>query len=228
LRIQCVNNERQQGLGLQAFIAENHAYPLLISVHPWDSWDSAVAKELNSPFSIINNRPTGVFRCPAVSPRIVQIPGGILANDMDYGYNGFGLSRMAQSAGDPDSLGLGGHKSFNPNDNGSHAPPVSDSEVVSPSEMIAIGDAFSGSKGVILDLGGNISRNFDWEGYMFQSYLNYSEITKQCYVRHRGKSNVDFCDGHVESPTLKFLFEDTSDEALSRWNRDHLPHRERL
>ena len=126
LRIQCVNNVRQQGLGLQAFIAENHAYPLLISVHPWDSWDSAVAKELNSPFSIINNRPTGVFRCPAVSPRIVQIPGGILANDMDYGYNGFGLSRMAQSAGDLDSLGLGGHKSFNPNDNGSHAQPVSD------------------------------------------------------------------------------------------------------
>jgi hypothetical protein len=26
-----------------------------------------------------------------------------------------------------------------------------------------------------------------------------------------------FCDGHVESPTLKFLFEDTSDAALSRW-----------
>jgi hypothetical protein len=36
------------------------------------------------------------------------------------------------------------------------------------------------------------------------------------------------CDGHVESPTLKFLFADTSDEALSRWNRDHLPHREKL
>jgi len=41
-------------------------------------------------------------------------------------------------------------------------------------------------------------------------------------------ANVTFCDGHVESPTLKFLFEDTSDEALSRWNRDHLPHREKL
>jgi hypothetical protein len=32
----------------------------------------------------------------------------------------------------------------------------------------------------------------------------------------------------VESPTLKFLFEDTSDAALVRWNRDHLPHRDRL
>jgi len=39
---------------------------------------------------------------------------------------------------------------------------------------------------------------------------------------------VVFCDGHVESPPLQFLFEDTSADALSRWNRDHEPHREKL
>ena len=48
------------------------------------------------------------------------------------------------------------------------------------------------------------------------------------FTRHQAKANVVFCDGHVESPTLKFLFEDTSDAALVRWNRDHLPHREKL
>jgi len=37
-----------------------------------------------------------------------------------------------------------------------------------------------------------------------------------------------FCDGHVESLTLPFLFETTSDTASVRWNRDHLPHREKL
>ena len=47
-------------------------------------------------------------------------------------------------------------------------------------------------------------------------------------TRHQGKANVVFCDGHVESPTLQFLFADTSDAALSRWNRDHQPHREKL
>ena len=52
--------------------------------------------------------------------------------------------------------------------------------------------------------------------------------TKRAYARHQGKANVVFCDGHVESPALKFLFEDTSDAALVRWNRDHLPHREKL
>jgi prepilin-type processing-associated H-X9-DG protein len=38
-----------------------------------------------------------------------------------------------------------------------------------------------------------------------------------------GKTNVVFCDGHVESPELQFLFADTSAAALSRWNRDHNP-----
>jgi prepilin-type processing-associated H-X9-DG protein len=52
--------------------------------------------------------------------------------------------------------------------------------------------------------------------------------TKRSYARHQGKANVVFCDGHVESPTLQFVFADTSDAALSRWNRDHLPHREKL
>jgi hypothetical protein len=39
---------------------------------------------------------------------------------------------------------------------------------------------------------------------------------------------VVFCDGHVESSSLYFLFEDTNDVALVRWNRDHQPHRENL
>jgi hypothetical protein len=37
-----------------------------------------------------------------------------------------------------------------------------------------------------------------------------------------------FCDDHVENPRLQTLFGDDSDSDLSRWNRDHLPHRERL
>jgi hypothetical protein len=42
---------------------------------------------------------------------------------------------------------------------------------------------------------------------------------------------VVFCAAHVESPTLQFLFEDTSDAALVRWKSlrtatNHLPRRE--
>jgi len=57
--------------------------------------------------------------------------------------------------------------------------------------------------------------------------LNYLK-QRGAFARHQGKLNVVFCDSHVESPTLAFLFADPSDAALCRWNRDHLPHRERL
>jgi prepilin-type processing-associated H-X9-DG protein len=47
-------------------------------------------------------------------------------------------------------------------------------------------------------------------------------------LRHQNKLNILLCDGHVESSPAPSLFDDSSDQALSRWNRDHLPHREGL
>ena len=86
--------------------------------------------------------------------------------------------------------------------------------------MIAIADDFYGGNEIIKDGGLVIGRT--------SGLQDYYGSTKRSYARHQGKANVVFCDGHVESPTLKFLFEDTSDAALARWNRDHLPHREKL
>jgi prepilin-type processing-associated H-X9-DG protein len=86
--------------------------------------------------------------------------------------------------------------------------------------MMAIGDGFSGGYGIIQDGQDSLIRA--------DGFPDNLGSTKRSYARHQGKANVVFCDGHVESPTLQFLFEDTSDAALSRWNRDHLPHREKL
>ena len=97
---------------------------------------------------------------------------------------------------------------------------MTESEVTSPSEMVAIGDSFMGGNGIIRDGGLVLWRTSGVE--------DNSGSTKRSYSRHQGKANVVFCDGHVESPALKFVFEDTSDAALVRWNRDHLPHRDRL
>ena len=75
--------------------------------------------------------------------------------------------------------------------------------------MIALGDTFGG----IL--------SFDhWTHLATKNQAHHW----QAYSRHQGHLNVLFCDGHVESPTLQFLFEDMSDGALSKWNRDHQPH----
>jgi prepilin-type processing-associated H-X9-DG protein/prepilin-type N-terminal cleavage/methylation domain-containing protein len=223
LRIQCVNNVRQLGIGLQAFVADNNFYPLFVDP-PHGAWVAMLEHTELSPQGNSTNRISfsqwvgqGVWKCPAANkPANLPPHSGYFS----YGYNCYGLTRPTDTI----SLGLGGHNLWDPPRNPAAtnlpAPPVHESEVVSPSEMIAIGDDFYGGSGVIKDGGLVIGRT--------SGLQDYYGSTKRSYARHQGKANMVFCDGHVESPTLKFLFEDTSDAALSRWNRDHLPHREKL
>jgi prepilin-type processing-associated H-X9-DG protein/prepilin-type N-terminal cleavage/methylation domain-containing protein len=222
LRIQCANNVRQLGIGLQAFITDNNnAYPLAFDPNYSDGgyWMSVLQHtELSVPnstnrieFSVEMGQ--GVWECPAANK-----PSNWPEHDgyLSYGYNWMGLSAKTDTNG----LGLGGHRVWWSTSPHSLAPPVSESEIVSPSEMMAIGDGLMGGNGII--------RDGAWSMWRTYSVTNYLDSTKRSYARHQGKANVVFCDGHVESPTLQFLFADTSDAALSRWNRDHQPHREKL
>ena len=222
-RIQCVNNVRQLGLTLQLYVAENNtAYPLT------HSWSGNLAVFIRRNQQTANHSQNSLWLCPSAAP-----PSTWPTNDFyfSYGYNGYGISTNVSV----DSFGLGGHGM---NGNIStitgfrlliEAPPVKESEIVSPSEMMAIGDGFQG------DLGSGIYISdgslFLWRSDALNDVLSVQEAIdgkKRSFARHQGKANLVFCDGHVESPTLKFIFEDTSDEALRRWNRDHQPHRERL
>ena len=214
LRIQCANNVRQLGIALQGFVTDNNAYPLYVN----PSWISTLQHaELSETTKRVPSGVylfQGVWLCPAAKkpPDWPQDKGYV-----SYGYNTYGLAART----DTNSLGLGGHYVWDfPKNTRFTAPPVRESEVVAPSEMMAIGDGFEGGNGIIRD-GGFVL----WRTTGVQDYRG---STQRSFTRHQGKANVVFCDGHVESPTLKFLFEDTSDEVLSRWNRDHLPHREKL
>jgi prepilin-type processing-associated H-X9-DG protein/prepilin-type N-terminal cleavage/methylation domain-containing protein len=216
-RIQCVSNLRQLGQAMKLFIGDSHVYPLLINGGYWQgkdtehftSWNAALENELSTHFPREGwLEPKGVWDCPAAK-KPSDFPRDL--GYTEYGYNGYGLS----SINDTNILGLGGHKV----DKGSFAPPVSESEIAAPSEMMAIGDGFKGGNGVIQDGVFALWRNQDTQDQLGS--------TKRSSSRHQGTANVAFCDGHVESPTLKFLFEDSSDAALARWNRDHLPHRDR-
>jgi prepilin-type processing-associated H-X9-DG protein/prepilin-type N-terminal cleavage/methylation domain-containing protein len=215
-RIQCANNVRQLGVGLHLFLFDNGTYPLgydgMIDTNYANTWGQALERTFS------NHKLTelkGIWHCPAFHP-----PPSLEEQD-DYGYNGFGVGSFIAD----ETFGLGGHKGVL----AKLGSAVKESEIVSPSDMMAIGDGLIGGGYPNL----TIRDGSSWLGR--QSVVSEFEIgrtppdgTVRAKSRHQGKANMVFCDGHVESPMLQFLFADTSDAALSRWNRDHQPHRERL
>jgi len=206
---QCVNNVRQLGFALREHVVENGTYPMVVR----PSWVQSLQAELTTSKTHINSREyleKGVWRCPAAN-RPVELPPNL--GYESYGYNWYGMSDQ----NDTDGLGLGGHHVWH----GTQfpEPPVKESEISNPSDMMAMGDGFCGDKKTIRDGTMALWRTSGMQGDV--------ESTRRSYARHQGKASVAFCDGHVESPTLKFLFDDATDGTLARWNRDHLPHREK-
>ena len=203
-RSQCVSNLHQIGVALQGFLANNHGYPTYFATADSDYSGLWFAQLMRGGFDVstpkTNYLLTGVWHCPSARWNIHKSPAAI---SFSYGYNVFGVLETVPGT---DALGLQGH--YNPIYHRFTA--IAESEVAVPSDMMAVGESFTSS------------------AYFTRGHLANYEKMGNASSRHQGEANVLFCDGHVESPTLKFLFEDTSDAALSRWNRDHLPHREKL
>ncbi len=204
-QIQCIHNVHQLGLGLEQFISDYHVYTMSMNAafrkggypeHHAD-WIDALEDEGLSASKNSRFYERGVWRCPATS-RPWNFPAEFPYGSYAYNVSGIKLPQ------DPEPLGLGGHSGRV--GLGMTAPPVDETEVVQPSRMMAIGEPFTG-------------------GIEFLRYDLEFIRTKKASARHQGKAIVLFCDGHVESPSLKVLFSDTNDVALSRWNRDNQPHR---
>jgi prepilin-type processing-associated H-X9-DG protein len=233
LQTQCANNLRQLGMAQEQFLSEHHGYPFVVenssppNGFPKEGWAEALGPYVGGYRLNTNRKPwqsAGLFHCPAANPpSCPTFPEGIIY--IDYGYNWGGTSRLFDTNG---SLGLSPWMGSSTNDT---APlrvspfevnqPVRESQIASPTDMMAMGDGFVGNSRFIADASGL------WRSAgARQDYPPGS--SRRAYARHRGKAEVVFCDGHVEGPRLQTMFADESDAALSRWNRDHQPHRERL
>jgi prepilin-type processing-associated H-X9-DG protein/prepilin-type N-terminal cleavage/methylation domain-containing protein len=202
-RLHCVSNLHQFGVALHGFVVDHQSYPSGMDATNSDLDGRFWAEQLEGGgFGISKPEPyfneKGVWHCP--SHRWLNYGPGHFPS---YGYNAFGVLRVGSLT---NSLGLLGHYALG----AAKVVPVIESEIASPSDMMAIGDSLFGS--VLFLMRADLAASTKW----------------QPFSRHQGKANVLFCDGHVESPTLNSLFEDANDAALSRWNRDHEPHRERL
>ncbi len=213
-RIQCVNNLRQLGLALSEFTTDHNFYPPFLdpSDHSENRyWRFALGYEMGIHHRRDNLDNKGVWHCPAAHE-----PSNIEWTYEDYGYNAYGLGSSFGLTNS--SLGLSEHYFPDLQDKPSKPTPrVSESEIANLSEMYAIGDGFYGGPTVVKDgvvILGRASDSVILSNGFPKDY-DYSEGTKRSYARHQGRANVAFCDGHVESPTLQFLFEDTSDDALT-------------
>ena len=208
-RIQCVNNLRQIRVGLQNFLANNHGYPFGIakghtnSEHSGNWMRQIEVGRIGRSQPSTNFYATGVWRCPSANWKTSFLAQRPPPKTSYYGYNRFGVDVSTNRL---NAIGFNGHYDTNA---GAYTA-IGESKVAVPADTLIIADSFDASGSLTRD---NLS-SFDY----------YGNTTN----RHHGKANVVFCDGHVELLTLTFLFEDTSDAALSRWNRDHLPHREKL
>jgi prepilin-type processing-associated H-X9-DG protein len=207
-RIQCVNNLHQIGVGVQVMLENNHGYPTILNTEneilpgQYETWMTLVEREgLGNAKPDTNYFQKGVWLCPPARWSAQTLAH--ISPQAYYGYNRYGVVFPGNTTNE---FGLQGH--FD-SELGAWTP-ISESEVAVPSDMIAIGDCYNAT--IVL------------RRAKLAEMAEYGNMLS----RHQGKANMMFCDGHVESVGLRGLFEGVSDADLARWNRDHLPHWERV
>ena len=222
----CKSNLRQIGVGLRMYLDDYHGYP------PWyfpsgsgmgrtiwrDLLNPYVANAFYTPGPVwptaeqtsVNHN--DLLQCPTVYTR--GDTGGVelAQKGQSYGYNIFGVG----------ALGLSEVTS---------TPPVAESAIKVPADMIAFGDGFVDSAEYGPGFPQEIVQSDDL--LIVNHHGFYGLTVPQAYFktapkRHQGSLNIVFCDAHVESQRIRRLFNHQDSTAMRRWNRDNLPHIESM
>jgi prepilin-type N-terminal cleavage/methylation domain-containing protein/prepilin-type processing-associated H-X9-DG protein len=226
LQISCISGQRQIGLAGVMYIGDNKQYPgsgyvitlgtvyyyewqprLLAymagnrkafscpAAEPWTAWDT------NANTTLGENDPTGVYDPFAIGQHTY----------FSLGYNDWGIhyQKGVESPTIP-QLGLGGDIN-----NVFYQGPVKDSMVTHPSQMIWICD--------IPSVPQNVTPNFNanTEPADIHAVTGHAACPSN---RHNYRTDVLFCDGHVESPLRNDVRNPTSAYWRARWNNDNDPH----
>jgi prepilin-type N-terminal cleavage/methylation domain-containing protein/prepilin-type processing-associated H-X9-DG protein len=230
----CKSNLRQLTLAMTIYAQETGTYPYC------NHWPAEVQPFLRSPWPEQNVPGPGIagswtylgprsgpFACPAYNRLrgVFYDPGGGFEEWAfgrgAYGYNASGLGVAPFNDYGPvrvnlTTLGLGGW--------GGSPGPARENQVVSPSDMIAMGDAFLDKD----PLGGHLYLELVFLPSYYDLTVNGlppgNPATQAMRQRHSGRWNTAFVDGHVENLRAKGLFDLTNPDVARRWNNDHQPH----
>lgn len=235
----CRNNLHQIALALNIYADEQHEFPMdTLMGQPawWSSLGLPITYLYGTNFGAVSlpwQRLGGVYLCPLNSGWVGTLTyggkgvtnglGWLYSEEIpfpsmnSYGYNSGGVE-WPQS---PDGLGLAGAW---PGWRLIH--PTRESQVVSPGDMIALGDQFCRDlnpnlDGAMSDIGIGPESN----GGIVTSAV--PPKLQPTFLAHHGRANRAFLDGHVESEDMRKPFAPTDDQ-LRRWNVDHQPHRDLL
>ncbi|MBX3746097.1 MAG: DUF1559 domain-containing protein [Verrucomicrobiae bacterium] len=229
--IKCRSNLRQSALHLAIYVGDHGRYPGSSYVASNIVGQGAYGFDLNGVVRPSGNPEIGVRRCPSMTYAASRPAIGLLSFSgfTSYGYNHLGYINDRGPEGERYGLVM----TWPANHAAVPGTPAADSgvpenTVLSPSDMLALGDNFA-----LLPASGG---DFDVDSVM-ESFLGIqrqetfrsrgqttAESVRRARARHQGRANAAFCDGHVESISFRRLFLDRDDASLRRWNRDNQPH----
>jgi prepilin-type processing-associated H-X9-DG protein/prepilin-type N-terminal cleavage/methylation domain-containing protein len=213
----CINNMRQIGIAMNMYVTDYGQYPGSLSVKHdvYYVWPPRLLSLMGG------NRKS--FCCPsalAESAWDTNVNKTLGATDLNgvkdvYGIGqktrfSLGINDWGLNIGNATQLGLGGDV-----DGPMYKGPVKDSMVVSPTQFIAIGDVPA------LKEASKISYNANMD-----PTDNTPAHTQWPSNRHNRKTNLLFCDGHVENATRNDVIDPNNNTWRCRWNNDNKPHLE--
>jgi prepilin-type N-terminal cleavage/methylation domain-containing protein/prepilin-type processing-associated H-X9-DG protein len=215
-RTVCVGNLRQIGIGLTMYVQEFARYPYFLR-WPRSRENPGTIDLLLQPYtqSLWTN---ALWKCPSYKWTNRYTPEPLVIVD---GPNSLNIHHSGSYAYNPDgtdsdtqvTLGLGGY--FGPTTN---VPGRMESEVRTPSQMIAFGDSQHGDPrfslyipGIMTPISSGGARGAPIVVDLFKS-------------SHGEKYQILFCDGHTESINRHRLFDRTDPTNRRRWNYDFEPH----
>jgi prepilin-type N-terminal cleavage/methylation domain-containing protein/prepilin-type processing-associated H-X9-DG protein len=231
----CKSNLRQVMLGMNMYVQQGGAYPDQVLLLPGElqpflgvSWpeDNYTNQGWGFGPAYLGARHS-VWACPGYN----RIKGQFLSNLAapvcgSYAYNTEGVPANGWV------VTWGGLANTAA---GQHGPPIRESQVVCPSDMIGMADApfwpsaelpntsFSGAPSGVVALSFVFNYPFVYNEVMFILPAD-DPIVQAIPRRHGGRWNVGFCDGHVENLRANRLFDAANPGVARRWNNDHQSH----
>ena len=241
----CRNNLRQMGISLELYVDDFKAYPYY--VHPrfvganspsgqtglWIRWAQVLRPYWQHEASDMNQSLTNVvFNCPGYKGTVEASDGGGNFWLWSYAYNASGVT---QPDGGTEDLGLSSGLSSTGcstaywNGTAQNLPrPLSGTQIVAPSEMVAITDA---QEGGFIGTGNTSATSMGMNAFDCVWCDRYNPLTDNQFpgvnintLQHGKLFNVVYCDAHVAAVPLANLFDPT--KSAVNWTFDHQPHPE--